>query len=1601
MKIFLRIFLLAVFSIIPALSEEKLSFPLLKNVSDVETRIRPGDWVILDIDETLLKRSPSGKRLNLDPKVPELIKNLQQSYPESEKEKQIRVIFLTANRNEDEVRSSLIEAGFPESLYLIIAPNQQTNQGKIPTKGQALVKELRKTSEQGGFLPKRIIMIDDLALNLENIQQALIESKFDKIPYLPFLKQTNYKLYESADEGQHFPESLDGLVYLESKQGGSGGVHILQDPSSGKKYTFKCVLEPHQMKEEITADNLYRTLGIPVPAFAVYDTLPPIDKIKSSCIGPGPYRLADFIESEKTPADPSTIGDKMKVHFVADAFLGNWDIVVDNFKNVILDKMGKLWRVDNGGALRYRALGEKKNPSDLLKVSDLESMRNPAINENGAQVYGSLTAADLKEQAQALFNHREALFKTIDLLDKSIHLENPKELKEILRKRLDDLVQRFQLKGQYSPRKGLAQVDRPAIEKAGAGILVYSIDPKTNKLVVLLGKRINHNWWSNFGGKSDVNIGTASDKTLADTAVREVQEESLGLLSYTPIELANRPSHDIVNKDGVLYRMYVAPHPYLDVERLKRPNQSSKAKINKEELHWHPEYTDYVWMPLEDLLKGLKEQSIVQEEGVETIQIDDVILYPPLLEMLREPEVLKVLKLLDEGKVKTIPAYHTVREKDRVKILPLSLEQEKQQLAERVVRHGTVMAELKESSAAVRQDADQKADELGKRVMKALNPKMQDTQEQGYDDESIKLMKGFIPDQEADKLRKQLLNAPYTQTQAYLAHVMGEDNFKSLGGNSRQEVVTFLQKYSKSFKNINLESNKDYVDALVAALEAEKDPQNRDKIVFYHAVDPLVSFLYDFLSAFRAQLKILSPKQLRVFRGMDEPFSTLQDVEAFISTFRSGGVVDNYGVVGKLSYQDMGLSANPFLFGNDGVETSCSYCLFHAMQSLKPPELEKMMEAFFLKTGIPGKYKDYIALYQQYYEHSGRYNTKLFQIFIDPQVVDAVSYTSFALPDLVGDVVEFPSTGNHPSYHGFAKIIPVERTDIFAFSKFLSSSTNYSNQIVFNNLQARLFVKPGVFHNPKYVFTKTYWHHPLLGDTEQAYQQKLQAQVSQDLARWIEQSTATEVETFAEGTPALKKLYQQVYEGVTGLKYKEAEGKALLLRALSLGDFEMVKRILVQNPNIDLNEKVKNPNFRSGNKEIFLINILKRKAPDSVNIAKYLIEKGLFVDQNLFIWAIESDSVEFVRYLIDLITEKKQDVQEFLLPKGTETNPLDIAIRRGSLKMVETLLENYKKDPKLLKRVLLEGDSFGDHTPLHIAVLESHVWDDGIAIVRALLLACEDDPELLQVIITIHNRRGQSPLDLARIKQFPDVVSLLSEFKKPSEPSEIVNLSPKMITDEEVQNLQISLKDNTIVENLDLSHRGVTDAMLSTLIDGLKQNKTLKVLDLSSNKITDSSADMLFEGLGANTSLTTLNLSQNKVGNSLIYMLLGGGFNHIVSLDLSYNEIKGYMFVDVIDTDKNTTLKSLILNHNEIGSVSFDENLAAFSEWLQGNVTLEFLDLSHNGISDTDVEHLSKALEDNTTLKKLDLGNNPEISKKGQNLVINALKNNPNCEVIF
>lgn len=182
-----------------------------------------------------------------------------------------------------------------------------------------------------------------------------------------------------------FPDDLGNLKVLPSRLGGSTGAQLVED-EFGNKFVMKTGGNAggdaaDHLRNECAADSFYREMGVNVPDFRLYDT------------PKGPVKLAKYVENGKSlgnwwesasKEEREEMLKKLEPGFKADVLSGNWDVVGMAKDNILIDDNGNPWRIDNGGALKYRAQGAEKSAENWSggMIDDLWSMRESPNNRD-------------------------------------------------------------------------------------------------------------------------------------------------------------------------------------------------------------------------------------------------------------------------------------------------------------------------------------------------------------------------------------------------------------------------------------------------------------------------------------------------------------------------------------------------------------------------------------------------------------------------------------------------------------------------------------------------------------------------------------------------------------------------------------------------------------------------------------------------------------------------------------------------------------------------------------------------------------------------------------------------------------------------------------------------------------------------------------------------------------------------------------------------------------------------------------------------------------------------------------------------------------------
>lgn len=170
-------------------------------------------------------------------------------------------------------------------------------------------------------------------------------------------------------------------------QRGSNPGGLYKDTDTGMDWYIKQPSNPDVARNEVLAAKLYELAGIDVPELHLI-TLNGVESIAS--------RIVDGL-AKGTAADLARAAGTAD-GFVVDAWLANWDVVGLGYDNLLL-KGSRAFRVDTGGALRYRAQGGLKGAAFGDDVQELESLRDPSLNRQAQSVFGNLTADQLEASA--------------------------------------------------------------------------------------------------------------------------------------------------------------------------------------------------------------------------------------------------------------------------------------------------------------------------------------------------------------------------------------------------------------------------------------------------------------------------------------------------------------------------------------------------------------------------------------------------------------------------------------------------------------------------------------------------------------------------------------------------------------------------------------------------------------------------------------------------------------------------------------------------------------------------------------------------------------------------------------------------------------------------------------------------------------------------------------------------------------------------------------------------------------------------------------------------------------------------------------------------
>ena len=206
-----------------------------------------------------------------------------------------------------------------------------------------------------------------------------------------------------AEGGQlqtdQFPIDIDEATFVKDL-GGSTGAKLYE--YKGNKFVVKAGASEGQSYDEFLANQVYYLLDVPVP--------------RSTFVGGSVVK--EFIRKDADVDYDNPNDVKLIVRgYVADALLGNWD-VYKNDNIIFMDIPEKTpFRIDNGGSLRYRARGEKKDNFGT-EVFELQTSK-----DNNPKIKPYITDTVIKKGIKKIIEEKENildLFKDDGIFRKKI-----------------------------------------------------------------------------------------------------------------------------------------------------------------------------------------------------------------------------------------------------------------------------------------------------------------------------------------------------------------------------------------------------------------------------------------------------------------------------------------------------------------------------------------------------------------------------------------------------------------------------------------------------------------------------------------------------------------------------------------------------------------------------------------------------------------------------------------------------------------------------------------------------------------------------------------------------------------------------------------------------------------------------------------------------------------------------------------------------------------------------------------------------------------------------------------------------------------------------
>lgn len=185
----------------------------------------------------------------------------------------------------------------------------------------------------------------------------------------------------SVEPTQPDSTKLTAAQIMDTYEGGQAGSNdgAFYKGSDGQERYVKFYKDPSRAHAEVLACEIYRDLGIGAPVTQTFND------VASTGVGKDKIGFAsNIIDGEilQSVGLNKKIADKILDGFAADVLVSNWDAIGLEDDNILLDKDGNPYRIDNGGCFMFRAMEMSgRKPDDVLnQISEWDAFqtKNPS-----------------------------------------------------------------------------------------------------------------------------------------------------------------------------------------------------------------------------------------------------------------------------------------------------------------------------------------------------------------------------------------------------------------------------------------------------------------------------------------------------------------------------------------------------------------------------------------------------------------------------------------------------------------------------------------------------------------------------------------------------------------------------------------------------------------------------------------------------------------------------------------------------------------------------------------------------------------------------------------------------------------------------------------------------------------------------------------------------------------------------------------------------------------------------------------------------------------------------------------------------------------------